>query len=41
MAIAIVFVKLKHILPMHGGKLIDTKFANIYKSVRLDNKKDM
>lgn len=37
MTLAIVFVKLQHVLPMDSDLLIDTKFANASKLVQLDN----
>lgn len=40
MAIVMVFVELRHILPTDGGMLVDTKFANARKPVWLDNRKD-
>ena len=37
---AVIFIKLQHILPIDGD-LVNTNFVNISKSIQLDNKLDV
>lgn len=41
MAMAIIVIKLWHILPINGDPLVDNNFANTSKPVQLDNRQDV